>query len=146
LCRILRFVDDEGRRDELARLVIVDDLAGDILRFEHHRVIDFVLFSEGGDGFLSLRVERDADDFEAVGLVLGVGVDEVGDLGAAGRAPGRPEVQKEHFAFVVGERQDLAGQVGDPKIGGVSHVFLCHLLLPAAAGKTEGSAQHEGKG
>jgi len=68
----------------------------------------FFLFGEGVDGVVGI-VAIDADDFEALGMVVFVEVFDAGDFGVAGAAPGGPEVDENDFALEFGGREVAVG-------------------------------------
>src|SRR6185369_6080519 len=69
----------------------------DLRRRHRHRVVDVVLVGESSHDVYAGLVLGDADDLQRV-LVLLLQRDQVGDLGAAGTAPGGPEVDDDDFA------------------------------------------------
>src|SRR3954471_11375868 len=50
----------------------------------------------------------DAKDLQPFALILTLHLNEIRHLCAAGRAPRRPEIKKQHFAFVVTESNCVA--------------------------------------
>ena len=74
---------------------------------------------DGLDPCLLLLVEGDADDFEALGVVLLVGFQHVGHLGATGTAPRGPEVYEHPLALAheVADAVHLAVGIGHLEVG-----------------------------
>ena len=68
----------------------------------HDRVVHLELLRERL-GLGELVEHHHADDFEALRLVAAVEIHEARDLDFARAAPGRPEVQEQHLAAVVGQ-------------------------------------------
>src|SRR2546423_8413785 len=61
--------------------------------------------------FFLVLIETDADDFEAFRMMFLVSLDYIRQFVNARYAPGRPKVDEHHFAFVVGDRERLAGNI-----------------------------------
>src|SRR6185295_13345873 len=70
------------------------------------RVVHLVLAHERLE-LLGAVVDRDADDDEALVLVVRVELHEVGDLRLARAAPRRPEIDDHDLALVLGELDRL---------------------------------------
>ena len=73
-------------------------------------------FEEGVE-FGAVRVEADADDFEAVAVVFFIGGNDVRELVHAGPAPCRPEIHEHDLALQCADRERLAGEVGFAEVG-----------------------------
>ena len=74
----------------------------------HHRVIHFELLVEVAHRFGSI-IHGNADDLQALAAVLVLQFDEMRNLVPAGRAPGCPEIHKNHLAPIGGEIEFLSG-------------------------------------
>ena len=76
----------------------------------------------GGGEFLhflrGIVIQRDADDDEAVFVQI-FQLDQHRNFGAAGRAPGGPEIQQDDFTFPVGGGDGLAVEIGSEEGGRV---------------------------
>src|SRR5438093_5788571 len=100
-------VDHEGSRkplvglERLLELVVPQQLpvGNPVLS---HEVLDLLGLA---------RLENDADDFDALGLVLAPELGVVGQLLQARTAPGRPEVEHHHPALERGQADPAARQV-----------------------------------
>ena len=66
---------------------------------EGNGIIDFKFVDEFFDGVFFVFVNNEADDLEAA-LIFFLKLDEVGDFRATRSAPGRPEIQENHFSAV----------------------------------------------
>ena len=105
-------VDEEG--DGQAKDSVVEFAN---LRVAHDdRIVDFEFTNEGRDGVGGV-VHGDADDLQALRAVLVLQLDEEGSFFAAGRAPGRPEVEQNYFSAIVGERERFAGELLESEVG-----------------------------
>ncbi len=91
-------------------------LEADIVGGDGNGIVDAEFFHEFLDGVPIVVVHDKAENLEAV-LVLVLELDEVRDFGAAGSAPGSPEVQKDDFAFGAGEGDGLAIEAGQLEVG-----------------------------
>ena len=70
---------------------------------EEDGVVDAVLGDEGTDGAPAGFIDGDAEEVDAPGFEFLEDVDEIGDLAAAGGAPGGPEVEEDEGAAEVVE-------------------------------------------
>jgi len=62
-------------------------------------IIDLKFVDEFSNGVFFVFVNNEADDLEAA-LIFFLKLDEVGDFRATRSAPGRPEIQENHFSAV----------------------------------------------
>ncbi len=108
-------------------------------------IVDAELFDELMDGVHVVIVHDEADDLEAV-FVARLQIDEIGNFGAAGSAPGSPEIKQNDFAAGVGERNRLSVQTGELKVGrgvGIANeVDGGLLLLRCVLGLSRSAARH----
>ena len=102
-----------GQHTQAVAVVLGDGDA--LLVAEQDRVIDAHRIHEVF-GVL-LGVDGDADDGEALVLVLLLQIDEGGDLAAAGRAPGGPEVDHQDLAVPFADMAQLALQILQAEVG-----------------------------
>src|SRR5713101_2785018 len=72
-------------------------LGADLVGGKRDRIIDAEFGDKFPDGVLIVIINDEAENLQAV-LVFILERDEVRDFGAAGSAPGGPEIQEEHFA------------------------------------------------
>jgi len=83
---------------------------------------DGIIHLGAGDEALELFgaqfIHREAEDFEPLALVVLEGFDEVRNLGAAGGAPGRPEIHEQDLSLVVGQPDGVPLKVFHEEIRG----------------------------
>jgi hypothetical protein len=104
-------IDEEGDGDAVDASV----LAAELGIAHHDRVVEAHPGDEGADGAFSV-VDGDTDNLQAAGAVLLLPLDEAGNLEAAGRAPGGPEIEQNHFAAETGEIDAGALKIGAGKL------------------------------
>src|SRR5262245_23343202 len=73
----------------------------DFLVPNQYLVCNSIISHEWLDHLTALIIERDAKELDTLLTVMLLGGDKVGDLGAAGRAPGSPEVDHHNLAAIV---------------------------------------------
>src|SRR5579859_1628760 len=137
-------VDDQrrGNAADLADqlLELVDHrIAGGGLH-EDRKIVEMLLLHED---VVRRRVvvEGKSHDRQALVGVLLLQFDEPRDLLAAGRAPGRPEVEEEHLVVIVGGRNLLPVRQGDAPVGAPA---VGGLALAPRAGTQERGGQEGG--
>ena len=98
----------------------MEQVAGLGVRVEGDVVLDAEFLDELDDGVVvRATIDRDAQDAQATVAVAFVDGLEVGRFGAAGVAPGSPQVDQEDLAAVVGEGDGGAVvQRGGGEVGG----------------------------
>jgi hypothetical protein len=91
-------------------------LEANVVSGDGNGIVDAEFFHEFLDGARIVVVHDEAENLQAV-FVFVLELDEVRDFGAAGSAPGSPEVQKDDFAFEAGEGEGLAVEAGQFEVG-----------------------------
>src|SRR5665213_1565073 len=70
---------------------------------EHNAIIDLFPGNERRDGFPSVLVHRNAQNFEPPVFILALKLREPRNLGRARAAPRGPEIQDHHLALIIRE-------------------------------------------
>src|SRR6516165_923105 len=73
-----------------------------------NRIVQFFLSQVGRDGLPTIFVHGETHNPETAGAVLLLELGEPRNLSLTAVTPGRPEVQKDHFAAVAGQDQRFA--------------------------------------
>jgi len=100
-------IDNEGGGDAFDAAVG----ANDRIVTHYDGVVNVVFFDEVFDDGGAALIERDADDGEALIGVLFLEFHKTRNFFAAGRAPGGPEVEDDHFSGEIGAFDCLAADV-----------------------------------
>ena len=90
-------------------------LEADVVAGNCDGVVDAKSISKFLDGILIFIIDDEPENLEAI-FVFVLEIDEVGNFGAAGSAPGGPEIQKGDFAFGAGEGDGLAIEAGELEV------------------------------
>jgi len=117
-CDVALAIDQQGSRQGIDTAIEV----GDVVVTQHNRVIHGVFAKVRLENLPAFVIERDAEDFEAVGFVLRLEVHKPGDFLLAADALGGPEIQQHNLAFVAGEAdfvslRVLKGEAGRGFVG-----------------------------
>ncbi len=125
---------------------------GDLLRADHHAVVDFFLLNVRLHRLPAILIERDAEHGEILILICLLKIHEPGDLDFARAAPSGPEVEQDDFASVIGQLYGLAvgvlqGEIGRGLAIGLGfHGGFHRGGVLSAAGDGEGGTEDEGGG
>ena len=106
-------------------------------------VVDLLPAHEGRDCLPSVIVHRYAEHFKSAIAVLFLELDEPRHLLVAGAAPGRPEIEQNNFAAVIGEVRDIAAGIFEFEVGRYVAILLGLHSLANRPDWTLRSAGHD---
>src|SRR5690606_20066285 len=122
-------IHDDRRRQR----VHAAELHGHVPLIEEDGIVEADLVGKPPHGLRSVVIQRDADDHQLVRAVLGLQLDQVGNLDATGRAPCRPEIDQDDLAALLRHPELTPVEHRQGEIGrrrGLRVVIRKHRCLP----------------